>query len=92
MNHKKLLFEMFQQRGDVERISSDPKQLVFDDHCKSLSKITHTDIGFWLKLRDRYIGAVNISYENSLGIYLFAKYENYLGQLFYKICKKSNHF
>ena len=32
-NHKKLLFEVFQQRKDNERISSDP-QLVFDDHIK----------------------------------------------------------
>ena len=43
--HKKLLFEVFHQRKDVERISSDP-QLAFNDHSK-LSKIIHTGIGFW---------------------------------------------
>ena len=84
-NHKKLLFEVFQQRKDNERISSDP-QLVFDDHIKFVEDHPYR-YWFLVKTEDRYIGSVNISYENSLGIHLFAKYENFVGQLIHKICK-----
>ncbi len=84
-NHKKLLFEVFQQRKDNERISSDP-QLVFDDHIKFVEDHPYR-YWFLVKTGDRYIGSVNISYENSLGIHLFAKYENFVGQLIHKICK-----
>ena len=84
--HKKLLFKVFNQREDVERISSDPR-LVFDDHCKFVEDHPYR---FWflIKTESCYIGAVNISYENSLGIHLFDKYKNYLGQLLGKICNK----
>ena len=82
--HKKLLFKVFHQRKDVERISSDP-QLVFDDHCKFVENHPYR-YWFLVKTESYYIGAVNISYQNSLGIHLFDEYENYLGQLLGKIC------
>ena len=84
--HKKLLFEVFHQRKDIERISSTP-QLVFDDHCKFVKNHPYR-YWFLVKTEKCYIGAANISYENSLGIHLFDKYEKYLGQLLKKICDK----
>ena len=82
--HKKLLFEMFHQRKDVERISSN-SQLVFNDHSKFVENHPYR-YWFLVKTEGCYIGAVNISYENSLGIQLFDEYENFLGQLIGKIC------
>ena len=82
--HKKLLFEVFQQRKDNERISSDP-QLVFDDHVKFVEDHPYRH-WFLVKTESCYIGSANISYENSIGIHLFAKYETFLGQLIQKIC------
>ena len=83
--HKKLLFKVFQQRKDNERISSDP-QLVFDDHVKFVEDHPYRH-WFLVKTDDYYIGSVSISYENSLGIHLFAKYETFVGRLIQKICK-----
>ena len=61
-NHKKLLFEVFQQRKDNERISSDP-QLVFDDHFKFVEDHPYF-IGFWLKQRIVILGS-KYQHENS---------------------------
>ena len=81
--HKKLLFTVFQQRKDVDRISSDP-QLIFNDHSKFVEDHPYR---YWFLVKNEgcYIGAVNISYENSLGIHLFDKYESFIGQLIEKI-------
>ena len=84
--HKKILFEVFHQRKDVERISSD-SQLVFDDHSKFVDDQPYR-YWFLVKSEGCYIGAVNISYQNSLGIHLFDEYEVFLGQLLGKICNK----
>ena len=82
--HKKLLFEVFHQRKDVERISSD-KQLIFNDHSKFVEDHPYR-YWFLAKTGSCYIGTVNISYENSLGIHLFDEYEKFLRQVLEKIC------
>ena len=82
--HKKLLFDVFHQRKDLERISSD-SQLVFDDHSKFVEDHPYR-YWFLIKREGCYIGAVNISYQNSLGIHLFDEYEVLLRQLLGKIC------
>ena len=82
--HKKLLFEVFHQRKDVERISSDT-QLIFNDHSKFVENHPYR-YWFLVKTAGYHIGAVYISHSNSLGIHLFNEYENFLGQLIEKIC------
>ena len=82
--HKKLLFEVFHQRSDVERISSGA-QLDFDEHSKFVEEHPYR-YWFLIKIEGGYIGAVNISYENSLGIHLFDEYGTFLRKIIEKIC------
>ena len=77
--HVRLLFKLFQQRKKSERISSSVN-LSFEEHCKFVSEHPYR---YWLlvKIGDKYIGTVNISYQNSIGIQLFEDYRTYFKTL-----------
>ena len=78
-DHIRLLFKLFQQKQKSERISSSGN-LSYEDHCRFVSEHPYR---YWLlvKIEDKYIGAVNISYQNSISIQLFENYHTYFKTL-----------
>ena len=82
-NHKIFLFEMFQKRKENDRISSSI-DLSFEEHCRFINEHPYR-YWFLLKKTDRYIGSLNISNENSIGVQLLESHQSYFEVLIHQV-------
>ena len=77
--HKKLLFDIFQQKKTEERISSSI-DLHFEAHCSFVDKHPYR-YWFLVKVSRNYIGTLYITNENSIGVQLLECYQIYFETL-----------
>ena len=82
-NHKIFLFEMFQKRKENDRISSSI-DLSFEEHCRFINEHPYR-YWFLLKKTDRYIGSLNISNENSIGVQLLESHQSYFEVVIHQV-------
>ena len=74
-DHKIFLFEIFQKRKENDRISSSI-DLSFEEHCRFINAHPYR-YWFLVKKTGVYIGTLNISNENSIGVQLLESHQSY---------------
>jgi hypothetical protein len=84
--HKKLLFDIFQQKKTEERISSSI-DLHFEAHCSFVDKHPYR-YWFLVKVSKNYIGTLYITNENSIGVQLLECYQIYFETLINQVLEK----
>lgn len=84
-NHLNITFDLFKSRPNYHKISAE-KIISFKQHKKFFKNNPYRK-WFLIKLQNKYIGTIYITYDNSIGYFILNKYLDFTKQIFLRLFK-----